>query len=71
MTPPPSAGCSPTAAPPAQGDALVTVFADALRTAGLAVETGQFGADMAVRLVNDGPVTIWLQVSPQRTSVTA
>lgn len=28
------------------------------------VETGQFGADMKVALVNDGPVTIWLRVDP-------
>ena len=28
------------------------------------VETGQFGADMKVGLVNDGPVTFWLQVDP-------
>lgn len=28
------------------------------------VETGRFGADMAVRLVNQGPVTFWLQVTP-------
>ena len=27
---------------------------------GINVETGQFGADMSVHLVNDGPVTIWL-----------
>jgi D-tyrosyl-tRNA(Tyr) deacylase len=34
--------------------------ADGLRTAGLPVQTGRFGADMAVALVNDGPVTILL-----------
>ena len=28
------------------------------------VETGEFGADMQVSLVNDGPVTFWLQISP-------
>jgi D-tyrosyl-tRNA(Tyr) deacylase len=28
------------------------------------VETGRFGADMRVSLVNDGPVTFWLQVKP-------
>lgn len=33
-------------------------FNDALRDAGLPVATGRFGADMAVSLVNDGPVTI-------------
>ena len=35
--------------------------AEQLRAAGLAVETGRFGADMAVDLVNDGPVTFWLE----------
>ncbi len=49
-----------TAAPPTEGEALYLHFADALRALGPAVETGQFGADMAVSLVNDGPVTIWL-----------
>lgn len=34
--------------------------ADGLRAAGLPVQTGRFGADMAVALVNDGPVTILL-----------
>jgi D-tyrosyl-tRNA(Tyr) deacylase len=32
------------------------------------VATGRFGADMQVSLVNDGPVTFWLQVSPKNTS---
>lgn len=49
-----------TAAPPAQGEALYLAFADHLRALGVAVQTGQFGADMAVHLVNDGPVTIWM-----------
>ena len=31
-------------------------------------KTGQFGADMKVSLVNDGPVTFWLQVSPGKQS---
>jgi D-tyrosyl-tRNA(Tyr) deacylase len=31
------------------------------------VETGRFGADMKVSLVNDGPVTFWLQVSPRKS----
>jgi D-tyrosyl-tRNA(Tyr) deacylase len=31
-----------------------------LRTLGVRVETGRFGAEMAVELVNDGPFTIWL-----------
>jgi D-tyrosyl-tRNA(Tyr) deacylase len=29
------------------------------------VETGRFGADMQVSLINDGPVTFWLQVGPK------
>lgn len=41
---------------------LVSATADALRELGLHVETGRFGADMAVHLVNDGPVTLILDV---------
>ena len=48
------------AAPPAEGERLYEYFADCLRSEGIAVETGRFGADMQVSLVNDGPVTIWL-----------
>jgi D-tyrosyl-tRNA(Tyr) deacylase len=40
---------------------LVTAFADALRALGGHVETGVFGADMLVELVNDGPVTLILE----------
>ncbi len=50
-----------TAAPPAEGERLYLHFAEALRALGIAVETGEFGADMAVSLVNDGPVTIWME----------
>jgi D-tyrosyl-tRNA(Tyr) deacylase len=46
------------AAPPAQGEALYTRFVDRVRRNGVAVETGRFGAMMAVALVNDGPVTL-------------
>lgn len=49
-----------TAAPPAEGERLYRHFASALRAGGVPVETGRFGADMAVSLVNDGPVTIWM-----------
>lgn len=49
-----------TAAPPDEGRALYETFARDLAALGLTVETGQFGADMKVHLVNDGPVTIWL-----------
>ncbi|MEM7723880.1 MAG: D-aminoacyl-tRNA deacylase [Pseudomonadota bacterium] len=50
-----------TAAPPAEGERLYTYFAGALADLGVAVEIGRFGADMAVSLTNDGPVTIWLE----------
>lgn len=49
-----------TAARPEVGKPLVQHFADRLAGSGLNVEQGRFGADMAVSLVNDGPVTIWL-----------
>jgi len=48
------------AAPPELGEALYRHFCDTLASQGVAVETGRFGADMAVHLVNDGPVTIWI-----------
>lgn len=49
------------AAPPAEGKALYEYFAARLVTEGVPVETGEFGADMAVSLVNDGPVTLWME----------
>ena len=49
-----------TAAAPADGERLYLHFAQALAGLGVPVETGQFGADMKVALVNDGPVTIWM-----------
>lgn len=51
-----------TAAAPDEGRRLYALFAQKLATEGVAVETGQFGADMKVELVNDGPVTIWMEV---------
>jgi D-tyrosyl-tRNA(Tyr) deacylase len=50
------------AARPEQAEPLVEVFADALRGLGATVATGVFGADMQVALVNDGPVTLLLEV---------
>ncbi|PWK62069.1 D-aminoacyl-tRNA deacylase [Roseicyclus mahoneyensis] len=50
-----------TAAPPDVGERLYHHFAQALAALGPKVETGKFGADMAVSLTNDGPVTIWLE----------
>jgi D-tyrosyl-tRNA(Tyr) deacylase len=49
------------AAPRPVAEPLVTAFADALRGLGAEVQTGVFGADMAVMLVNDGPVTLILE----------
>jgi D-tyrosyl-tRNA(Tyr) deacylase len=49
------------AAPPDQAEALVERFAAALRELGVPVKQGVFGAHMHVALVNDGPVTIWLE----------
>jgi D-tyrosyl-tRNA(Tyr) deacylase len=50
------------AAPGEVAEPIVTVFADALRALGGHVETGVFGADMRVELVNDGPVTVMLEL---------
>ena len=50
------------AASPADGEALYLHFAQAVTKLGIPVQTGQFGADMAVSLINDGPVTIWMDV---------
>ncbi len=49
------------AAPGPVAEPLVTAFADALKELGAGVETGIFGADMQVMLVNDGPVTLILE----------
>jgi D-aminoacyl-tRNA deacylase len=48
------------AAGPELAEALYQRYCDLLREAGLAVQTGRFGAMMVVRIVNDGPVTILL-----------
>lgn len=50
-----------SAAPPEHGEAMFDYFVDKAREQFTNVETGEFGADMQVRLVNDGPVTFWLQ----------
>lgn len=49
-----------TAAAPDTGRALYHHFIAAMQAIGIPTATGQFGADMAVTLTNDGPVTIWL-----------
>lgn len=50
-----------SAAPPEEGARLYAFFAKALEAQGVPVETGRFGADMKVALLNDGPVTIWME----------
>ncbi len=54
------------AAPPELGEALYRHFCSQLAAQGITVETGRFGAEMAVHLVNDGPVTIWID-SPKKS----
>lgn len=49
------------AARPEQAIPLYERFLERLRSAGVRVETGTFGASMQVELVNDGPVTLWLE----------
>lgn len=53
-----------TAAAPSEGERLFNYFVEQARVAHPEVETGRFGADMQVSLVNDGPVTFWLHVAP-------
>jgi D-tyrosyl-tRNA(Tyr) deacylase len=48
------------AAPPDQAERLYERVAATLRDLGVEVATGRFGAEMAVQLTNDGPLTIWL-----------
>ncbi|QRY70996.1 D-tyrosyl-tRNA(Tyr) deacylase (plasmid) [Ensifer sp. PDNC004] len=52
-----------TAAPPEEGKRLYEHFSAQVLTLGVAVANGVFGADMRVELVNDGPVTIWLDTA--------
>ncbi|MEO9864501.1 MAG: D-aminoacyl-tRNA deacylase [Yoonia sp.] len=51
-----------TAARPDEGRALYEQFIGDVTALGITTQTGSFGADMKVRLTNDGPVTLWLDV---------
>ena len=53
-----------TAAPPAAARELFGYLVSRARERHTPVATGEFGADMQVALVNDGPVTFWLQTRP-------
>lgn len=54
------------AADPELANRLYIAFQEALKGLGISIETGKFGADMQVTLVNDGPVTIILERSPNQ-----
>jgi D-tyrosyl-tRNA(Tyr) deacylase len=54
-----------TAASPAEAERLFGLFCERVRAAHPVVATGRFGADMRVSLVNEGPVTFWLEVAPR------
>lgn len=56
------------AAEPGTAAPLVGRLAEGLREAGINTETGVFGASMAVELVNDGPVTVLLEIREGRVS---
>lgn len=59
-------GCRPSfssAAPPELGEMLFNEFVKQAKNKYQQIETGQFGADMKISLLNDGPVTFWLQVN--------
>ena len=50
------------AAAPDEGRRLYELFVQHVKASGLNTQTGEFGADMKVALINDGPVTFWLKV---------
>lgn len=52
-----------SAAAPEDGENLFNCFVSLAKQSNCLIQTGRFGADMKVSLVNDGPVTFWLQVS--------
>lgn len=57
-----------SAASPEEGVRLFDLFLEFSRKKIPGAKTGRFGADMKVSLVNDGPVTFWLRVSPEKQS---
>ncbi|HZO04537.1 MAG TPA: D-aminoacyl-tRNA deacylase [Burkholderiales bacterium] len=57
-----------SAATPNEAEKLFKRFVEKVEEWSPRVATGRFGAEMQVSLVNDGPVTFWLQVSPKRKS---
>lgn len=57
-----------TGASPAEGEKMFLLFVEKASALLGRVQSGRFGADMKVSLVNDGPVTFWLQAAPPRAS---
>jgi D-tyrosyl-tRNA(Tyr) deacylase len=57
-----------SAASPAEAERLFKRFVEKIQEWSPRVATGQFGADMQLSLVNDGPVTFWLRASPKSKS---
>jgi D-tyrosyl-tRNA(Tyr) deacylase len=56
------------AAPPEQAEPLIEAVVEQVRAAGVPVVTGRFRAHMEVAIVNDGPVTLWLDTGVSPTS---
>lgn len=56
------------AAPPAEGERLYDLLVERARAVHPEVQTGRFGADMQVELINDGPVTISMRMAPVAVS---
>lgn len=50
-----------SAAPPEEGQRLFDYLVKKSKQSSITIQTGQFGADMKVSLLNDGPVTFWLK----------
>jgi len=57
-----------SAATPAQAEPLFNRFVEKLKDWSPRVQTGRFGAEMQLGLVNDGPVTFWLRIAPKHKS---
>jgi D-aminoacyl-tRNA deacylase len=57
-----------SAATPAEAEQLFNRLVEKLAEGSARVQTGRFGADMQISLVNDGPVTFWLRISPKSKS---
>jgi D-aminoacyl-tRNA deacylase len=57
-----------SAATPTEAEQLFNRLVERLHDWSPRVQTGRFGADMQVSLVNDGPVTFWLRIAPKHKS---